>query len=173
MISAKAMTMVAMLALAGGAVAQEQADEQRIGELIEQLKGDIADDWAEQFVAVCRLSRRDSRFAIDRLARVVRETPTTNLPTLVRVAVDLSPFYGEGVSDKIVGDIIDPIGFRSHNPRTQASVLSEILRLGGLLSHRIYPPRTGRPSNTAGPWSNWPSLQRARISEPARRDGVG
>ena len=41
MISAKPMAMVAMLALAGVAVAQEKADEQRIAELIEQL--DAAD----------------------------------------------------------------------------------------------------------------------------------
>ena len=40
MISAKPMAMVAMLALAGAGVAQEQADEQRIAELIEQLGRD-------------------------------------------------------------------------------------------------------------------------------------
>ena len=37
MISAKPMAMVAMLAFAGAAVAQEKPDEQRIAELIEQL----------------------------------------------------------------------------------------------------------------------------------------
>ena len=40
MISMKPMAMVAMLALVGGAVAQENVDEQRIAELIEQLKGE-------------------------------------------------------------------------------------------------------------------------------------
>ena len=37
MISAKPMAVVAVLALAGVAFAQEKADEQRIAELIEQL----------------------------------------------------------------------------------------------------------------------------------------
>ena len=53
MISAKPMTMVAMLALAGAAVAQEKADEQRIAELIERLEDDQARDKAvEQLVAI-------------------------------------------------------------------------------------------------------------------------
>ncbi len=38
MISAKPMAVVAMLAIAGVAVAQEKGDEQRIAELIEQLE---------------------------------------------------------------------------------------------------------------------------------------
>ncbi len=42
MISAKPMAVVAMLALAGAAFAQEKADEQRIAELIQQLENDQA-----------------------------------------------------------------------------------------------------------------------------------
>ena len=47
MISAKPAVVVAMLALAGVAVAQEKVDERRIAELIEQLRSPSRDGEAE------------------------------------------------------------------------------------------------------------------------------
>ena len=53
MISAKPMAMVAMLALAGGAVAQDNTDEQRIAELIERLQNSSTREMAvDELVAM-------------------------------------------------------------------------------------------------------------------------
>ena len=66
MISVKSIAVVAMLALAGGAVAQDKSDEQRIAELIEQLSDPESRDEAfHRIVATGRPAVRAIRARIE------------------------------------------------------------------------------------------------------------
>lgn len=126
---------IAVLAAAGVTTAQDEQAELQIAELIGKLQGDLPEGWSEELLSVCKPSRASARLAIDGLANVVRETPPANLPTLLRVTGDLSPFYGEGVFDKVVEDVIHPIenDLRPMEAETRMAILTEIFRTRELI----------------------------------------
>ena len=140
MISAKPVALVAMLAIAGVAVAQEKADEQRIAELIEQLG-----DEATREDATVELLKMGSR-PTDSLMRAIRQLDSTQdyewqraiLFVLIMMGKDAATgFFQLGEALAQLPDELGPFGLRTYGELALWAARIEINRIsmtgGGVL----------------------------------------